>query len=256
VSEKVIKPFEPKILAFLCNWCAYAGADLAGISRFQYPPNIRVIRVMCSGRVDPVFILEGFMAGFDGVMVLGCHPGDCHYLSGNYQCENRIRSTEKLFRLAGFNQERLYLDWVSAGEGQRFAELVDQFVNKIKGLDSLRINEFLIRQLQAIKGVLERERFRWLMGKGQELVEKGNVYGEKVSQEEFDEVVNEARTSEYWKNMISLTLKEEPLTTEEIAKNLGIDVKNVYSYIVELLGENSLGYAPGHGNTPKYIAMR
>lgn len=256
MREKETQQFEPSILAFLCNWCAYAGADLAGISRLQYPPNIRVIRVMCSGRVDPVFILEGFITGFDGVMVLGCHPGDCHYLTGNYQCEKRIMVTKKLFQLSYFNHERLYLDWVSAGEGQRFAELVTQFVNKIKGLGPLRISEFLNRKLYAIKSVLEGERFRWLVGKGQELVEEGNVYGEKVSQEKMDEVMNEACTSEYWKNMISLTLREKPLTTEGIAKNLGIDVKNAYSYIVELLGENRLDYAPGHGITPKYINMR
>jgi len=256
LREKEEQQFEPSILAFLCNWCAYAGADLAGISRFQYPPNIRAIRVMCSGRVDPVFILEGFIAGFDGVMVLGCHPGDCHYLTGNYQCEKKIMVTKKLFKLSNFNHERVYLDWVSAGEGQRFADLVTQFVKKIKGWGPLRINESLNRQLHAIKSVLEGERFRWLAGKGQELVDEGNVYGEKVSQEKIDEVMNDACASEYWKNMISLILKENPLTTREIANILGMDVKHTYSYIVELLGENRLDYAPGHEATPKYVIMR
>ena len=256
MSEKGNQQFEPKILAFLCNWCAYAGADLAGISRFQYSPNIRVVKVMCSGRVDPVFLLEGFLAGFDGVMVLGCHPGDCHYLTGNFDAEKRINATRKLLKIADFDTERLYLDWVSAGEGQRFAEVVTQFVTKIKERGPLIMDGSLNQQLQAIKGVLEGERFRWLVGKGQQLVEEGNVYGDKVSLEKIDEVMNQGYASEYWKNMISLVLRERPLTTEEIAKCLGIDVKNAYSYIVELLGENRLDYAPGHETTPKYVNMR
>jgi F420-non-reducing hydrogenase iron-sulfur subunit len=102
--------FEPNIVAFLCNWCSYAGADMAGISRIQYRPNIRVIRVMCSGRVDPVFIFEALLSGFDGVLVLGCHPGDCHYLVGNYQAEKVMNRVSKLMEIAGISKERLFLD--------------------------------------------------------------------------------------------------------------------------------------------------
>ncbi|MDH5781652.1 MAG: hydrogenase iron-sulfur subunit, partial [Dehalococcoidia bacterium] len=97
--------FEPKILAFCCNWCAYAGADLAGVSRMQYPPNIRIIRVMCSGRVDPEFVLKAFTLGADGVLVLGCHPGDCHYSSGNYKTMRRVPLTKKLLEQFGVEQE-------------------------------------------------------------------------------------------------------------------------------------------------------
>ncbi|MFQ6067695.1 MAG: hydrogenase iron-sulfur subunit, partial [bacterium] len=119
--------FEPKILGFLCNWCSYAGADLAGVSRFQYPPNLRAIRVMCSARVDAIMILEAFIQGIDGVLVLGCHPGDCHYISGNYYTQKRIRTLRKLLQIAGINEDRLHLDWVSAAEGERFATLVTKF---------------------------------------------------------------------------------------------------------------------------------
>lgn len=126
--------FEPKILAFCCNWCAYAGADLAGVSRMQYPPNIRIIRVMCSGRVDPEFILKAFTLGADGVLVLGCHPGDCHYSSGNYKTMRRVPLTEKLLEQFGVEQERLKLEWVSAAEGARFAQVVTDFTNRIKEL--------------------------------------------------------------------------------------------------------------------------
>jgi len=126
--------FEPKILGFLCNWCSYAGADLAGVSRFQYPPALRIIRVMCSGRVDPVFVLRAFLRGADGVMVLGCHPGDCHYATGNYYAANRVVVLKQLLELAEINPDRLMLDWVSAGEGERFATLVGDFTQRIRDL--------------------------------------------------------------------------------------------------------------------------
>src|SRR3972149_5875374 len=133
--------FEPKILSFLCNWCAYAGADLAGISRFQYPPNTRTIRVMCSGRIDPVFIPRAFSAGFDGGMILGCHPGDCHYLSGNIQAERKINLLRRLLDEMGIGKERLMLDWVSAGEGQRFAVLITKFVEQIRNLGPFPLDD-------------------------------------------------------------------------------------------------------------------
>lgn len=126
--------FEPKILAFCCNWCAYAGADLAGVSRMQYPPNIRIIRVMCSGRVEPEFVLKAFTLGADGVLVLGCHPGDCHYLSGNYKTMRRVPLTKRLLEQFGVEQERLKLEWVSAAEGARFAQVVTDFTSRVKEL--------------------------------------------------------------------------------------------------------------------------
>jgi F420-non-reducing hydrogenase iron-sulfur subunit len=126
--------FEPKILAFCCNWCAYAGADLAGVSRLQYPPNIRIIRVMCSGRVEPEFVLKAFALGADGVLVLGCHPGDCHYLSGNYKTMRRVLLIKRFLEQFGMEQERLKLEWVSAAEGARFAQVVTDFINRVKEL--------------------------------------------------------------------------------------------------------------------------
>jgi F420-non-reducing hydrogenase iron-sulfur subunit len=126
--------FEPIILGFACNWCTYAGADLAGTSRIQYPPNMRVIRVMCSGRVDPTFILKAFASGVDGVFIGGCHPGDCHYIGGNYKTMRRITLTKKLIQELGIEPERLQLEWVSASEGARFAQVVADFVETIKKL--------------------------------------------------------------------------------------------------------------------------
>ncbi|MDD3677928.1 MAG: hydrogenase iron-sulfur subunit [Dehalococcoidales bacterium] len=126
--------FEPTILGILCNWCSYSGADLAGTSRKKYPANIRIIRVMCSGRVDPVFILKALQSGADGVLVLGCHPGDCHYTSGNYKAMRRMEMLKKLAEQMGIEDDRIRLDWVAASEGDRFAEIIKDMTEKVKKL--------------------------------------------------------------------------------------------------------------------------
>ena len=126
--------FEPKIVAFCCNWCSYAGADLAGTSRIQYSPNIRVIRVMCSGRVNPLFVIKALSIGADGVLVLGCHPGDCHYIEGNYKTMRRIPLLKKMMEQLGIEEERVRLEWVSASEGAKFAEITNNFTQTIRNL--------------------------------------------------------------------------------------------------------------------------
>ena len=126
--------FNPKIIVFCCNWCSYAGADLAGISRFQIKPYFRVIRTMCSARVDPEWILEAFRLGADGVVVAGCHPGDCHYIGGNYRTRRRMALLRLLLKQFGLNSERLELAWVSAGEAEKFATTVNSFIERIMAL--------------------------------------------------------------------------------------------------------------------------
>ena len=126
--------WEPKILAFLCNWCSYAGADLAGTSRIQYPPNIRVIRVPCSGRVNPLFIVKALQAGMDGVLVSGCHPGDCHYLTGNYVGRRKSATLKEFIEYLGIEQGRVQFSWVSAAEGVKFSQVVDEVTNDIRKL--------------------------------------------------------------------------------------------------------------------------
>jgi F420-non-reducing hydrogenase iron-sulfur subunit len=127
--------FEPKIVGFLCNWCSYAGADLAGVSRFQYPPTLRIIRVMCSGRVHPSHILEAFKDGADGVLVAGCHPpNDCHYISGNLKAARRVAMLKKVLKQLGFDERRLRLEWISAAEGEKFARVITEFTRELKEL--------------------------------------------------------------------------------------------------------------------------
>ena len=124
--------FEPRIIGFLCNWCSYAGADLAGVSRFQYPTNLRVIRVMCSGRVHPAHIMEAFKNGADGVLIAGCHPpNDCHYISGNFKAQRRVALLKLVLKQLGLDESRLRLEWVSAAEGDKFAKLIQDFTDKL-----------------------------------------------------------------------------------------------------------------------------
>jgi coenzyme F420-reducing hydrogenase delta subunit len=246
--------FEPKILSFLCNWCAYAGADLAGISRFQYPPSTRVIRVMCSGRVDPVFVPKAFLAGFDGVVILGCHPGDCHYLTGNFQAERKIHLTRKLFEMAGIGSERILLDWVSAGEGERFAQVIRQFVEKIRQLGPLGLSEEMNGKLHAVKASLDGEKIRWMAGKGPELLEKENVYGERVTREKIEEAIEGTIRDELIKNRIMLLIESKPLPAVEISNTLNLKLKETLSYLVSLVGEGKIGFDPSEeGKIPRYI---
>ncbi len=132
--------FEPKIVGFFCNWCSYAGADLAGTSRIKYPANVRLIRVMCSGRVDERLILKAFAAGADGVLICGCHPGDCHYQKGNLSARRRVTSWKPLLETVGIGKERLRLEWISASEGPKVAETVKSFTQTIKGLGPSPLN--------------------------------------------------------------------------------------------------------------------
>ena len=136
--------FEPNIIGFLCNWCSYAGADLAGTSRMKYPPNIKSIRVMCSGRVDPVFILDALKKGADGVLVAGCHPGDCHYQSGNYKANRRIKLLKKLLDEMAIDPKRVRFEYVSASEGQKFANIVTEFVDELKKMGPNPLKKVII----------------------------------------------------------------------------------------------------------------
>ena len=131
--------FEPKIVAFFCNWCTYLAADLAGTSRVKYAPNIRVIRTMCSGRVDPQFVLDAFARGADGVLIGGCHPGDCHYQEGNYKTLRRVRMLRRVLHEMGIEDERFRLEWISASEAERLKAVVNDMVEKVRALGPLRL---------------------------------------------------------------------------------------------------------------------
>jgi len=133
--------YMPKIVGFLCNWCAYTGADLAGVARLKIPPSLRVIRVMCSGRIDPLFVTRSFFKGADGVIMMGCHPGDCHYQKGNYNARRRYVLLKNIFETLDLEPERVDLSWVSASEGPRYAKITEEFTEKIKKLGPNPVKE-------------------------------------------------------------------------------------------------------------------
>jgi F420-non-reducing hydrogenase iron-sulfur subunit len=135
--------FQPTIVSFLCNWCSYTGADLAGTSRMKYAPNVRIIRVMCSGRVDPTFVLKAFREGADGILICGCHPGDCHYHEGNYKCLRRFQLLQKYIDQMGIHPDRLRLEWISASEGKQFAHLADEMTGTVKKLGPANLKEIM-----------------------------------------------------------------------------------------------------------------
>ncbi|MFH1445882.1 MAG: hydrogenase iron-sulfur subunit [Chloroflexota bacterium] len=130
--------FEPNIIAFLCNWCSYAGADLAGTSRIQYPPNVKIIRVMCSSRINPLFLVNALQQGADGVLVAGCHPGDCHYAEGNFYARRRFFLIKNLMEYVGIEPERIQMAWVSASEGARWAKMIQDVTSEIRQLGPMK----------------------------------------------------------------------------------------------------------------------
>lgn len=131
-SKDAAATFQPRIVAFVCNWCTYAGADLAGTSRLEYAPNVRIVKLPCTGRIDPLFVLKAFEGGADGVLVSGCHPGDCHYTSGNYHARRRWAIFRRLLAFTGIDERRLHFSWVSAAEGQKFADLINEMTDKVR----------------------------------------------------------------------------------------------------------------------------
>ena len=139
VTKSESNGWEPKIVAFFCNWCTYTAADLAGVSRLRHKSNIRIIRVMCSGRIDPQFVLDAFTKGADGVLIGGCHPGDCHYMEGNYKALRRVRLLKKLLEQMGIDENRFRLEWISASEGEKVRAVVNDMVEKVKEIGPLNL---------------------------------------------------------------------------------------------------------------------
>lgn len=145
MAEKTNTDFDPNIVAFLCNWCSYAGADLAGTSRIQYPPNVRVIRVMCSGRVNPLFVMNALQSGADGVLISGCHPGDCHYMQGNYYARRRFNLMRNFLEYLGVEPERVRMSWVSASEGAKWKDVIEEVTESVRSIGPM--DKFKRRQL-------------------------------------------------------------------------------------------------------------
>ena len=228
--------FKPKIVGFLCNWCCYAGADLAGVSRYQYPPHMRVIRVMCSGRVDLAFILRAFSNGIDGVFMGGCWPGECHYITeGNYLSLSMMHLCKKLLQHIGVSPERLRLEWVSASQGTRFAAVMNDFSNKLEELGPLGTGEGLDKsglklKLQAVTNLVpyiklvERERLRVRFDTEEE-------YKTFFTSDAVDRLFHELFVDKLAISQILLLLRERPLSAGEISEILGVDPSEISTHL-------------------------
>ena len=224
--------FEPKIVAFTCNWCSYAGADLAGTSRVQYAPNMRIIRVMCSGRVEPTFILEALQNGADGVCVLGCHFGDCHYISGNYEAARRMELLKKLFKDIGMDDRRIMIEWVSASEGDRFGSVVNAFTEQIRELGPLP--EDYQESLSLMRGALEGERLRIVLGSTKRAFDEGEIEEERYTTTMHDIALEEI---ERVKMMKALT-ENGPQTVPEWAEYVGVPKMRIWRHVLALTQKN------------------
>src|SRR5512136_1370219 len=195
--------FEPKIIGFLCNWCSYAGADLCGVSRYQYPTNVRPVRVMCSTRISPHLVLDIFKAGADGVLLGGCHLNDCHYISGNFYTEKRVRLMKTLLEDAGIDPKRLRLEWVSASEGEKFSKVVTEFTEQVRKLGPSKVkkDEAVKAKVTAADEASETFRLRALIGKEYNLETKGNVYNNLLNKVEFEKLIDAATEDEFERSL-------------------------------------------------------
>jgi F420-non-reducing hydrogenase iron-sulfur subunit len=246
--------FEPRIVAFLCNWCAYAGADLAGVSRLQYPPSIRTVRVMCSGRVDPLFVLEAFKDGCDGVLVAGWHFGDCHYLEGNVQAEKKIRLTQKLFEIAGIGKDRLHLAWVSSAEAQRFVEVVTQTTESIKAQGKFDSDAFA-SELAAAEKTLAGETLRWMVGKEIKITAKGDVYGRKWDVDSYETILDSVLEREYQKNLIYQAVKEGYTSVRDISEKIGLELGRISYLLADLEKTNKVEFTGMKDRIPVFAVL-
>jgi len=257
--EVIKMSFEPKILGFLCNWCSYAGADLAGVSRMQYPPNIRVIRVMCSGRIDPKFIFESLRVGADGVFIGGCHLGDCHYLEGNYEAVKKIEMVQKFLKLIDFDN-RVRLEWVSASEGARYAAVITEFTDHIKSLGPSPAggenpDEEILDKLRAMDEAAGGDRMRALVGRERRITEQENVYGEQISIERFNEIFDSAIMEEYERHRILVSLEKDRGSVKDLAAELKIDPSVVLEHMTILKTRGLVDFGEIIGITPMFYKL-
>jgi len=246
--------WEPKIVGFLCNWCSYAGADLCGVSRYQYPTSIRAVRVMCSTRISPHLVLELFEAGADGVLLGGCHIGDCHYITGNFYTEKRVRLMRKLLEEAGIEPERLRLEWISASEGEKFSKVVTEFTEQIRKLGPSKVKKDQIAKVRvsAADDASETFRLKALVGKELGLETKGNVYNNKLDRAELEKLIDAAAKDEFERALILELAKEKPRSVKELGRVMQVPTDRVLRHIVVLRQKNLITMDHPEGFTPTY----
>lgn len=238
--------FEPLIVAYCCNWCSYAGADLAGTSRFEYPTNIRIVRIMCTGRMDPTLVLEALRMGADGVLIAGCHPGDCHYQKGNFMMEKRFDYVKKAVKSIGIEPERVRLEWVSASEGGKWAALIREMTEEIKQLGPSPFRCMQVpKKTDAMIDAFKSQRLRWVVGRSQIKVE--------IEEEKYRQAVDSIMHDEIERHMITGALKEKgALTAEELAQTTGLQPNKIVQHLIALRRDGKVNEAGEKNNQYLY----
>jgi F420-non-reducing hydrogenase iron-sulfur subunit len=252
--------FRPKIIGFVCRWSLPEGVGIAAPTTIHGYPKIRIVRVMCAGRIDPTTVLETFAAAADGILVVGCHPPDCHYVEGNLQAERIIKMLKRLLLLTGLEPERLRLDWAYPFEIERFAEIIDDFRVQVTALGPSRLagerpDTDVLLNMRAAKAAAEDFRLRVLVGRERELTERENVYGEKVSQEEFDALLHEVVDAEFMRHKIYLLTVETPMSVKEIATITNMKPDQVLRHVVNMRRKGMIALDHLDGATPLYRGL-
>ena len=256
-EPKTKKEFEPRIIAFLCNWCSYAGADLAGVSRYQYPTGIRIIRVMCSGRIDPFLVFRAFRRGADGVLVAGCHIGDCHYISGNIQTQERMRLISGILEKNKVPKQRFKLAWISASEGKIFSQVVKDLAEELTKLGP--ISAEAVDGLPTVKKMAAAERVfldypvRYLIGKGTVLAQELNVYGEKVDPETLKNMAADFVRTQSLKHLILEVISNKPTSLMTLSKTVETPSKEVFDCLVQMKGEGLVDIVGFEDDYPVFL---
>nr|MDO8080069.1 hydrogenase iron-sulfur subunit [Candidatus Freyarchaeota archaeon] len=252
--------YEPRIVGFLCNWCAYSAADLAGMSRISYPSTIRIVRLMCSGRVDPVIVVDTLAKGADGVLIAGCRPGDCHYLEGNLNAEVKIKMLKRLIAKTGFNPDRLRLEWIPASGGNLFAEVVTNFTNQLSSLGPSPLagdnpDQSILERLMAVRDTVADVRLRELVGKERQVTEKENMYGERILAEEFERRLNGYIDDEFERHIILRLVKDQPSSIKDLSERLKLSPDKVLRHISVMRRKNLVAVNSIEGRSPLYTAL-
>lgn len=248
-----------KIALFVCDW-AVNPDHVSSENLSAFPADVRLVKVKCVGRIDPTFLMDTYLSAIDGVLVIACEKGDCHFIEGDLQAENKIKMVEKLLSLVGFNKERIRFERMSALNEEQFKNSLTKFIDHIKTLGESPISERqpnpeLQERILVAKATLEGFRTRALVSKELELTEKGNVYGEKISQLEFTLVQDEALNAEFYRNWIYLLLKRGSSSVVELSKRTGLREGQVLRHIVTMRHRNLVSFDKIEGDTPFYRAL-
>jgi F420-non-reducing hydrogenase iron-sulfur subunit len=252
--------FRPKIIGFVCRWSLPREFEAESSLGILGRPKVHMVQTMCVGRVDPVTVLETFVRGADGVVVVGCPSPDCHYIEGNFQAERKIKMSKMLLSLTGVESERLGLDWAYASEVDRFAKIVDDFRNGIMKLGPTplagkNMDKNFLLNVSAARNAAADFRLRLLAGREDELTRHMDVYGDRISQQEFDLLLEEIVQAEYVRHKIHLLASQRPLSIKELAVETGLQPTSVLRHIVEMRRKRTIALDHIETTTPIYKAL-